>query len=352
MKPIFQETETKYFFGSDQLSKSAKRTSGVNKADGKRTPLKTAAKTRKRTSVSKKEKLHRSKAYKFGDDSVLGGKLTPASSTSWLSGLSSEQIANLVSPDSRNGIFDMWVATNFPTSSGNEHSSKLREFFDSIAGKYGNLLSSVDYAAGKEELIYALESSASFKWLVENFGSPSFVGFSQKGGPAAVYDASFNFIAINMSEDVIKRTDNSYALKKDSDVIDNSTNSSIIHEWAHWLQNMCIRDTEFLGNQTSRIKNFFSGAGSRKYLKALSIAEKYDELRKSEFHGDESRSASSGPAINSYFGHVNGKEMLSEAVVAYTHPNTSISFLAMNDELRADVEAFLMIENGKRPWVD
>lgn len=344
--------ERKYFFGASLQEKSAKRSSGSNKQIGKRREIKPPKQKPASASEIKKIKLHRSKDYKFGDASVLGGEISPASSNSWLRHLSSQQIANIVFPSSENELFEQWLAINFSNVDNDEQKKSLRAFFDSVVAKYGKILGEIQYGSGVEELVYALDSSPGFRWCVGQFGCPSFAGFSDKGGPAALYDPSFNIIAINTNESVVSRSDEKYTTPKDADVVDYSTNSSIIHEWGHWLHNMAIRDTEFLGSPNSRIRNFFGETGTKQYRDALSIADKYEEMGKTEFLGTDLNAKSGTPAVASYFGHINGKEMLPEAISAYLHPNTSISFSSLSDTLRADVEKFLMLSGGKRPWSD
>jgi hypothetical protein len=126
-----------------------------------------------------------------------------------------------------------------------------------------------------------------------------------------------------------------------------------MHEWAHWLHDMALRDSELVGSRTESNNNFYGSSSKSSYNKALMLADEY--LVKGDlvdyFNPDGDLTLNPEvPQTATLFGYSNRYEVLAEGMVAYFHPNPEVRSNSINGKLRTDIETFLGGANGAGPW--
>ena len=341
-------------------------------------------------------KKHRSTNYKYGDDSVLGGKIN-AYKNNWLKGLSSQQIADLVVPDSQDGHFRMWVDDIAPGAYEVEGPrAAFRKYYDEMMAN--SPWDEVDYSpdnvqASRDAVKALLDSSPAVKWAFENHGAPSIGVMSAKG--VETYEAipsvsqkltrlqnerflskkpfvrarlspGTNLLIFNKralidregsvpgEETPLLWSDAHMPLITDAH-IDKSISGTIVHEWGHWLVFRAVKDTE----QGKKNRTNFFGSGNindDNYLNALLLSEYYKQtdrdlplmkLWEDKVPVNETNDV---PRVITSYGHTNPAETFAEGVVAYFHPNPEVRQKAINEKLRKDIESFLGDGTESRPW--
>jgi DNA polymerase III epsilon subunit-like protein len=389
----------------EQFIKDAKKTEQPSLSSGSQErPVIKLDNSKKRPVISFKKderemlKKHRSTNYKYGDDSVLGGKIN-AYKNDWLKGLSSQQIADLIVPDSQDGHFRMWVDDIAPGAYEVEGPrAAFRKYYDEMMAN--SPWDEVDYSPGnvqasRDAVKALLDSSPAVKWAFENHGAPSIGVMSAKG--IEVYEAipSVNeklarlqnerglaqkpFVRARLSpgtnllifnkralidregsmpgeETPLLWSDAHMPLITDAH-IDKSISGTIVHEWGHWLVFRAVKDTE----QGKKNRTNFFGSGNindDNYINALGLSEYYKQTEKDQalidlwdnkVPIDESGDV---PRVLTSYGHVNPAETFAEGVVAYFHPNPEVRKNAINEKLRKDIESFLGDGSESRPWDD
>jgi len=399
----FESEVKKFREAKASFVKSVKEKESPSLSSGSRErPTIKLSKTVKRPTISFEKnqrdllKKHRSKDYKYGDESVLGGTIN-ASKNTWLKGLTGKQIANLIVPDSEESHFRMWVDDIAPGAYEMPNmNAAFRKYYDEMLTN--SPWDGVDYSpesvtASREAVQALLDSSPAVRWAFENHGAPSIGVMSidsvnyyesipsvkekldelkEKRGVAkrpfvrarlspATNRLSFNRRALVDREDSSsdKKTellwsDTHMPLQSDTH-IDKSIAGTMVHEWGHWLNFRAVKDTE---NTKKNRSNFF-GSGDindDNYINALGLAEYYKQTEKdqalmdlwdNEIPIDETKDV---PRVITSYGHVNPAETFAEGMVAYLHPNKEVREKAINEKLRKDIESFLGDGTEKRPW--
>ena len=343
---------------------------------------------------------HRATNYKYGDESVLGGAVR-ATKNNWLKGMTSQQIAELIVPKSRDQHFMMWVDDLAPGAYGNPAAlAAFKKYYDEILTN--SPWDEVDYSeanirASQDAIALLLDSSPQMKWAVENHGTP-FVGVMSAKAVSnyeAIPEVANKLDMLQRSRGVEKRpyvrarlvpgtnmlifnkrmlidresslsnekipfmwSDTHMPLASDSH-IDNSVVSTIPHEWGHWLVFRALKDLENrVGSKKDNKSNFF-GSGDTEddnYLKALLTAEKYTDTEMNPKlmalwdAGTPIEDTKDTSRVLTSYGHVNPAETFAEGVVAYFHPNPEVRKNAINQTLRDDIEAIIGNGDGKKPW--
>ena len=343
---------------------------------------------------------HRAVNYKYGDESVLGGAVR-ATKNNWLKGMTSQQIAELMVPKSRDQHFMMWVDDLAPGAYDNPATrAAFKKYYDEILTN--SPWDEVDYSeanirASQDAIALLLDSSPQMKWAVENHGTP-FVGVMSTKAVSnyeAIPEVANKLDMLQRSRGVEKRpyvrarlvpgtnmlifnkrmlidresslsnekipfmwSDTHMPLASDSH-IDNSVVSTIPHEWGHWLVFRALKDLENrVGSKKDNKSNFF-GSGDTEddnYLKALLTAEKYTDTEMNPKlmslwdAGTPIEDTKDTSRVLTSYGHVNPAETFAEGVVAYFHPNPEVRKNAINQTLRDDIEAIIGNGDGKKPW--
>jgi DNA polymerase III epsilon subunit-like protein len=341
-------------------------------------------------------KKHRSTNYKYGDDSVLGGKIN-AYKGNWLKGLSSQQIADLIVPDSQDGHFRMWVDDIAPGAYEVEGPrAAFKKYYDEMMAN--SPWDEVDYSpdnvqASRDAVKALLDSSPAVKWAFENHGAPSIGVMSAKGIETyeAIPSVSQKLTALQNERFLAKKpfvrarlspgtnllifnkralidregsmpgeetpllwSDAHMPLITDAH-IDKSITGTMVHEWGHWLVFRAVKDTE----QGKKNRTNFFGSGNLNddnYLNALLLSEYYSKTERDNGLMDlwdkkvPIEDSKEVPRVLTSYGHVNPAETFAEGVVAYFHPNPEVRKNAINEKLRNDIETFLGDGDGKRPW--
>jgi DNA polymerase III epsilon subunit-like protein/N-acetylglutamate synthase-like GNAT family acetyltransferase len=343
-------------------------------------------------------KKHRSTNYKYGDDSVLGGKIN-AYKGNWLKGLSSQQIADLIVPDSQDGHFRMWVDDIAPGAYEVEGPrAAFKKYYDEMMAN--SPWDEVDYSpdnvqASRDAVKALLDSSPAVKWAFENHGAPSIGVMSAKGIETyeAIPSVSQKLTALQNERFLAKKpfvrarlspgtnllifnkralidregsipgeetpllwSDAHMPLITDAH-IDKSITGTIVHEWGHWLVFRAVKDTE----QGKKNRTNFFGSGNLNddnYLNALLLSEYYSKTQRDNGLMDlwdkkvPIEDSKEVPRVLTSYGHVNPAETFAEGVVAYFHPNPEVRKNAINEKLRKDIESFLGDGSESRPWDD
>jgi len=385
--------------------KAAKKNEQLSLSSGsKERPIIKLNRSKERPVISFKKderellKKHRSKKYKYGDKSELGGEIK-ASKTDWLKGLSSEQISELIVPDSQESHYRMWVDDIAP---GAYETPAINEAFRKY---YNEMMANspwdeVDYSpdnvqASRDAVKALLDSSPAVKWAFEKHGAPSIGvmsdegirryetipsvaskleglqksrGLDKKPFVRARLSPGTNLLIFNKralidregstpGEDTsLLWSDTHMPLITDAH-IDKSISATMVHEWGHWLVFRAVKDTE----QTKKNRTNFFGSGDLNddnYIKALALSEYYSKTEKNNGLMDlwdkkvPIEDSKEVPRVLTSYGHVNEAETFAEGVVAYFHPNKEVRKNAINQKLRDDIEVFLGDGDGKKPWDD
>jgi len=343
-----------------------------------------------------KSRAHKLKNYKYGDESVLGGKISIRQGPDWLKGLTNEQISSLLVPDSIETQYKMWL-DNYGAGSlikGSEEEVKFRKWFDNAieANEYNKFdYSPESRAATRKAVEAALEDSPLFSWAVRNYGSPVFGVVTPKGRdeyvarpqykaliakfanssvdkdkqifPKAMASLDLNMVSFFPNYVVDRKTHDIdgpvpmnmnplHVPSRDDAVMNRSLAGTVVHEWAHWLHQMALRDSERMGVKSER--KYFGNNTNERYVAALKVAAEYSDTSKDFLKLHEDRvsfdDSPNVPRTVTSYGHANMREAMAEGMVAYMHPNQDLKNFAINNKLRKDVETLLGGKDGTGPW--
>lgn len=342
----------------------------------------------------------KTKARKYGDSKPGGEERFIRNSSTWLKGLSSKQIAELVVPESHEQYIEMLLDDYFPARDGENPG-----FVDAFKN---NLIESMkrspwikgDYSEESTEKIRelvesSLEASPSLKWAFENFGAPMFVMLTPEG--ASLYEnqpalkakreqimqsrglksepfvrgiqftgkdlISFNrkLIVDQMSNDPDFETspliaDANHVVRPGRANIDIAASSTLSHEYGHWLQKRALRENERTAKSVTGVKYGGEQVPSSRMPLVIRIAEMYENAEVDELIGKAHRdgmpleATPSIPRTVTTYAHTNGREMIAEGFSAFFHPNPDVKNQAINKKLLDDVYRMLGLEPGEAPW--
>ena len=343
-----------------------------------------------------KPRAHKLKNYKYGDESVLGGRISIRQGPDWLKGLTNEQISSLLVPDSIETQYKMWL-DNYGAGSlvkGSSEEVKFRKWFDDAveAKEYNKFdYSPESRAATRKAVEAALEDSPLFSWAVRNYGSPVFGVVTPKGRdeyvarpeykaliakfanspvdkdkqilPKAMASLDLNMVSFFPNYVVDRKAHDIDGLvpmnmnplhvpSRDDAVMNRSLAGTVVHEWAHWLHQMALRDSERMGVKSER--KYFGSNTDERYIAALKVATEYSDTSRDFLKLHEDRipfeDTPKVPRTVTSYGHANMRESMAEGMVAYMHPNQDLKNYAINDKLRKDVETLLGGKDGTGPW--
>ena len=343
-----------------------------------------------------KSRAHKLKNYKYGDESVLGGRISIRQGPDWLNGLTNEQISSLLVPDSIETQYKMWL-DNYGAGSlikGSSEEVKFRKWFDDAveAKEYNKFdYSPESRAATRKAVEAALEDSPLFSWAVRNYGSPVFGVVTPKGRdeyvarpeyksliakfanssvdkdkqifPKAMASLDLNMVSFFPNYVIDRKAHDIDGLvpmnmnplhvpSRDDAVMNRSLAGTVVHEWAHWLHQMAIRDSERMGVKSER--KYFGNNTDERYIAALKVAAEYSDTSRDFLKLHEDRipfeDSPKVPRTVTSYGHANMREAMAEGMVAYMHPNQDLKNYAINDKLRKDVETLLGGKDGTGPW--
>lgn len=343
-----------------------------------------------------KPRAHKLKNYKYGDESVLGGRISIRQGPDWLKGLTNEQISSLLVPDSIETQYKMWL-DNYGAGSlvkGSSEEVKFRKWFDDAveAKEYNKFdYSPESRAATRKAVEAALEDSPLFSWAVRNYGSPVFGVVTPKGRdeyvarpeykaliakfanspvdkdkqilPKAMASLDLNMVSFFPNYVVDRKAHDIDGLvpmnmnplhvpSRDDAVMNRSLAGTVVHEWAHWLHQMALRDSERIGVKSER--KYFGSNTDERYIAALKVAAEYSDTSRDFLKLHEDRipfeDTPKVPRTVTSYGHANMRESMAEGMVAYMHPNQDLKNYAINDKLRKDVETLLGGKDGTGPW--
>ncbi len=386
---VDEGTKRPRWIGIPSGKPSAAQNTSVNKPRPvvkMKTPAKIADKTR----------AHKLKNYKYGDESVLGGRISIQDGPNWLRGLTNQQISSLVVPDSYETHYKMWL-DHYGTSSlvkGSPQEINFRNWFDNnIKSKQWKQFdySPESRSAARKAIEAALEDSPVFSWAVRNYGAPVFgvvtlggrdayfgrpeyqtliekfagatVNKNKKIYPKALADLELNMVSFfpnyvidreshDLDSPVPMNMNPLHSPSRSDATINRSLSATVIHEWSHWLHQMALRDSENIGAKNQR--RYFGKDTDEGYIDAIRVATEYSDFSKDflKLHEDKIpfEETPNVPRTITSYGHANMREALAEGMVAYMHPNEDMKHSAINQKLRKDVETLLGGKNGKGPW--
>lgn len=322
----------------------------------------------------------------YGSKNALGKVVSRDSGNDWLNWLSSDQIAKLVCPSSFDDHFAIWLDNCSPGSLSTDDEETFKDWFDGYLKE--NPWKQLDYSDESvksitEAVKEALDLSPMFKWAISTYGSPVFGILSKQSSDeylkreaiskfldAAKMDKqtdsssiSFRAVAspelemIGLNPDYVAKANNenfsSFFPSSSDQLMSDSLTSTIIHEWAHWLHAMALRDSELFGSRTESNNNFYGTSDSPTYNAAVTLADEYSEKGSLVDYFNPDGDLTLNPEIPqtaTLFGYSNRFESLAEGMVAYMHPNPEVRANSMNTKLKKDVETLLGGVNGTGPW--
>ena len=341
------------------------------------------------------------------------GKIVRRDSSTWLAGLSSDEISKVIIPTNAEEYFEMWAddiaGPTWRTDKNREQF--IRNYYAELQKDPTNI--PVDYSpesiAATQKLVKdLLDSSPSVTWVMQNLGAPLITPFTREG--MAAYENSpdmkerlallakqrgtdkIPFISglanralgsIGISpralidrESLLNDDKGVYPISFDPDRvpaprdahIDRSLEGTIVHEFGHWLQHRALWDTETNG-ASGKMRSYF-GTGKLsdpRYVASLRVAEEYadyetDDKRMeiySQFIDLTGRSADemfrahpNEPLLSTSYGNVNKREAIAEAFVAIMHPNKEMPEKTLSKKLRQDIYALIGVDEKNLPWGD
>ena len=334
------------------------------------------------------------KVYKYGQKNP-DGKEIRKTNPKWLKGLSSEQIAEVLVPESKEQMFEMWIDDFVGTMPIDEKTRKsLEDYFNDAYKEYTDF--NPEHIKAMRELIReSLDSNRKMKWAFEEHGAPMFHTMSPSG--AELYESNPRIVEllnrlkemrgtgerpyvrgvaspmldsvymnpravidmepVERGADRLGRLmDSSRSIAADDAHIDNSLQGTIIHEWGHWLHYRMLRDIEYVSSANRK----YYGSGDindDRYMRAWDVAERYNttgiiDSNRMALHesGVPFSENDEIPRLTTSYGHVNMKEAIAEGVVAVLHPNDEMRNTQINKKLRNDVQSLLGIDEDKNPW--
>jgi DNA polymerase III epsilon subunit-like protein len=334
------------------------------------------------------------KIYKYGEPGP-DGRAVRKTNRSWLKGMTSEQIAEVLVPESKEQMLEMWI-DDFVGDMRIDNKSReaLSQYFDNGYIEYADF--NPEHITEMRKLLSdSLGSNPKMKWAFEEHGAPSFIPMSKQG--ADLYESNPRIIdtlnklkemrgteqrpyvrgvanplldavylnprALIDLESVDRGVDRLERLmspdrkvNKGDAHIDGSLQAVLTHEWGHWLHYRILRDIERSG--ISNRKYYGSGdINDDRYLLAWDVGERYNDRgsegpeRISLFEsGSDFSDEEDAPRLITSYGHVNMREAIAEGMVAVLHPNDEVQNTAINKKLRRDISSLLGIDEGDKPW--
>jgi hypothetical protein len=334
------------------------------------------------------------KIYKYGEPGP-DGRAVRKTNRSWLKGMTSEQIAEVLVPESKEQMLEMWI-DDFVGDMRIDNKSReaLSQYFDNGYIEYADF--NPEHIKEMRKLLSdSLGSNPKMKWAFEEHGAPSFIPMSKQG--ADLYESNPRIIdtlnklkemrgteqrpyvrgvanplldavylnprALIDLESVDRGVDRLERLmspdrkvNKGDAHIDGSLQAVLTHEWGHWLHYRILRDIERSG--ISNRKYYGSGdINDDRYLLAWDVGERYNDRgserpeRISLFEsGSDFSEEEDVPRLITSYGHVNMREAIAEGMVAVLHPNDEVQNTAINKKLRRDISSLLGIDEGDKPW--
>jgi DNA polymerase III epsilon subunit-like protein len=340
---------------------------------------------------------------KYGSKHPVTGKPIRRNSSTWLQGLSSKQMSELLVPDSFDDFIESLIDDFI-----NDADNAPPAFVQGVRAEFKKLSElphvKADYSpesvkAIRNALETALESTPGMKWAFERFGAPSFMMWpedsysayldllekfgdaegirkmrNQKPGTIVVSGAtSGNLSLVLLNKDVILRgvrpagmagrvepvhSKTSSAISKNDPVIDSSIAGLMLHEYGHWIHMKAKLETE-RGTRAKSMTPYGAGHMSRPQVsRAAVIAEQYyDESFGKMLHslnesGQPWDRTPNMPRTATLYAHRNGKEMIAEGIAAVLHPDKTFMERFINQRLRDDVLALLGVDGANIPWGD
>ena len=393
----FPEKVEKYLQILEDLDAAEKRSLSSGDKTNKKQP-----KTRPIIKMNPGEKLklkqHRQTDYNYGDKSELGGEIR-RSKNDWMKGMTSQQMAKLLVPESKQQHFDMWLDDWAPQAKDDKKIvDAFRKYWDEMEA--ANPWDVLDYSPENVELTRkliseALDDNPIMKWAFETHGSPM-IGILSKEAVKAYENTPslkakleeiqrrrnlknrptfgakttprFDLVSFNSSR-IRDRVNNEetivpwlFGAGKPTDSthhVDNSVAGTLLHEWGHWIHFRAIRDYEIGMSGKPSNRTAYYGTGNpqdNSYIQALSVAAEYNqtsmdsEMMERHRAGGDINETKDKPRLLTSYGNVNMAESMAEGITAYLHPNQEMKYLVMNEKLRRDVESILNIEDGETPW--
>ena len=393
----FPEKVEKYLQILEDLDAAEKRSLSSGDKTNKKQP-KTRPIIKMNPGEKSKLKQHRQTDYNYGDKSELGGQIR-RSKNDWMKGMTSQQMAKLLVPESKQQHFDMWLDDWAPQAKDDKKIvDAFRKYWDEMEA--ANPWDVLDYSPENVELTRkliseALDDNPIMKWAFETHGSPM-IGILSKEAVEAYENTPslkakleeiqrrrnlknrptfgakttprFDLVSFNSSR-IRDRVNNEetivpwlFGAGKPTDSthhVDNSVAGTLLHEWGHWIHFRAIRDYEIgmSGKPSNRIAYYGTGnPQDNSYIQALSVAAEYNqtsmdsEMMERHRAGGDINETKDKPRLLTSYGNVNMAESMAEGIAAYLHPNQEMKYLVMNEKLRRDVESILNIEDGETPW--
>jgi len=346
----------------------------------------------------------------YGQPDASGKEVRKNSST-WLSGMTPDEISRVVVPTTPEQHFEMWAddiaGDNWRTN--RKWRKFLKKYYDELSKDKNNLAPDYSPEAVKatQDLVRGmLESSPQMLWMFQNFGSPMIVAFTreaidgyenspdvkermellrkQRGvdkTPFVSGLASREFGLVGLTPRALidresltsdekgvyplELTPNRVPEPRDAH-IDRSLYGTVIHEYGHWLHYRAIWDTETNGKNGKARSYYGSGKmDDPRYLAALDVAEEYANPETDEEaigiytefvdltgrDATEMFSAHPDKALTATsYGNVNKREAIAEAFVAIMHPNKDMPKIALSKKLREDIYTLAGVDPDDLPW--
>jgi hypothetical protein len=323
------------------------------------------------------------KLISYGQE-ISDGELLTARKRNWLKGLSSEQIANLVVPSSRDQHFSMWLDMAVGTDVEPEIEKRYKTEFERWAERESG---SADFSESslselRNVIIESIDGSPLFKWAVEQYGFPVVTmrtkendekmlstgltgelveaiskgeeSSNKKGYPVAIsnpfgLEVSFSPRAI-LEKEAYGENGTLSVLPKTSPIdgekqIDKSISGYIRHEWGHFLHRSLLNDIEMA--RTSWVRN------KTHYNNVVDITEKYNSIKNMmDVALKPFGETLNMPRSNSMYSHMNMAEMFAEGISAYLHPDEDVRVNSLNILLSDDIEKVLGKIGNDMPWED
>lgn len=289
------------------------------------------------------------------------------------SGLSTDQIVEMVTPTSPEQYYDMWKRFNNLEKMTEKSEEKFKSEFDKWIAQPENGVDFSDKTVAKVKEVFkaVIDESPKFVSAIQKFGFPIIVAktpeaeqaivkqFSgaqdsekqENNDVAVVSDAFTTSIAIlpsaieSLYEDgqnlevssLISRT----SMPKMGDpLIDPSVNGQVRHEWSHYLISSTLNNSERI-SASSKMKD-------KNYAKLFAIAEKYmSDSTMMPLLDKEFSETKTSPRTITRYAHSNMFEMFAEGINAYLHPDTNFERFVINSVLRKDIESALSEDEKK-----
>ena len=330
------------------------------------------------------------KKIKYGEKISDGEIISRKNGPQWLDGLSNQQIADLLVPNSYETYLDM-LADGFGVDK-----SEAKKYLDTRL-KITKPWLELDYSEGatnelKRVLKNTLDESPIFSWAVRKYGAPMYVvmtrnsakSYNDRDSVKPLYDAlkkmypdapgdpqfsasthlDLDLVTLNPSNildkkswqtnDKVSDVFNVSRIPTDSDtVIDRSIPATFVHEWAHWYHSGIL------------LSNLEGSESRRRSPRALINPKDFNFDGKtkiaSEYNSDNGnmnlhmgkvsfKDSPDEPRTITSYGHVSKKEAFAEGMLAYMHPNEQMKLKAINGKLKNDIEEILVDDKGVDSW--